>query len=898
MKLKNFLVGVSEFGRKHTTVFGFAFVILGGVFIFGHSAHAEIQSYLGEAISWFFSLVGFIFGMLLTYVVIPTLLQTMQFSNFINSAPVVAGWVVVRDFTNLLFIIVLLVIAFGIIFGVDKYGKIEMIPQLFIVSIAINFSRTIVGFLTDISQVFMATFVNAFADAGAGNFISVFSVDVSKNYSADSGFVNGVDAMTSVVVANIASAVMLVCVTIILGYLAVIMLVRIVTIWILIILAPLAWFCKLIEPWGIHTYSDWWKELRGQLTLGPIMAFFVWLALATASGAGSEFANAPSPSGTRPDANAKFAPTDSATMQAVVKAIIAIAILFKGLEVAQAQGGAGASLLGKAGDMAKKAGKGVGALGAAGAAYTASASLRAGMRMGGKTAEEGGGRIRQGLARYGKATSLSAPLMADVGAGVTGLATSKLLNKAPGGAFIQRKVQAFGGKIADRGESQKEEHKKALEKEALTGTPETKAKTLAFLNDPANKDSLSADQKVQQEALNKSFMEDSKAMTELAKGPNGSTNVKNAMKAVDDAADKISDPVAKRKAQHGASHFTAANLEHLKDKDGNPDTASRVAKINELKAHGHTSAFSEIQTGVLKDAAVQEAVGAEHLTKIMKDPKNSDDAPAIAAVMSTPMAAEVAKGIKDEEQVSSKTLQAFQPAAAMEFTKNLKPDVLAEVMSKKENATALVAQRSAFVALATAPPPVPPAPSATPEEKAKYTADLKARTDSANSIATVKHDSPQTTALNINFHAAEAVSKGGVDKVDTEKTLGYKLGGKAGVPGYGFVSDDAQENFEAVATNARAMATWAKSADMGAVSGEPGEAVALKGGSGIFRILVKEDQTTSGGIATEKKAVINKLLKTIEASAKRGNNNAKSILKDLNEDASLKGSFTIPPTVT
>jgi hypothetical protein len=570
--------------RKHAPVLAFTCVVLYGVLLAGHPAQAsglsssDVGKYLGEAVSIIFTIVaGIAAGLLM--MVIPLLIAASQYGNFINATPVVAGWVVMRDFTNLLFILVLLVIAFGIIFNQEKWGKISMIPQMFIMAIAINFSRTITGFLIDVSQVFMLTFLNAIKDAGAGNLVDLFSVGGSVDLASSDTVAIGavVDGVLKVVVARFASALTLIIALVIIGYLAIFMMYRIVALWILIVISPLVWFTKIIENWGIHAWSDWWSELKKQLITGPIMAFFLWLALATAAGGSADFVNYSDAAGNHLDANQSYAAVDSATMKSMVKAIIAIAILFKGLEIAEkASGGqfSGASgVLKKGGSALSGAAKGA-AIGIAGGAagWAARGALRGGSwAVSGGAAASGRGKFSSGMLELASAPNLRAAAMKKAGTAIAGLSE----NRSIGGRVLRTAIAAgsagvltggtlrnAGASIIDKGSAMTKETEDQLKKAITAGGPEIMAMNMRRLREAGmdksgafNIESLSGSDKESIKALTKAVEDDPKAFGKLSDGEK--MQYLETRSAITNA---IKDRTARDSALHHDEEFTVKNV--------------------------------------------------------------------------------------------------------------------------------------------------------------------------------------------------------------------------------------------------------------------------------------------------------------------------------------------------
>src|SRR3989338_381850 len=203
------------------------------------------------------------------------------------------------------FVVILIIVAFGTIFGSDKFKHLQRVPQILLFAILINFSKTLCGLMIDFGQVIMLTFANALREIAAGNIIELFGLNKFNAFSGSQDpATNGIDHW-DIALASMASVGILAWVLVIMLFEFVILLYRIVMLWILIVISPLAWFVGgtggesgVIKS---NAYSDWWKKFKCLVAIGPIMTFFLWLALAvagagaSAKGFGSEGVDAGNP---------------------------------------------------------------------------------------------------------------------------------------------------------------------------------------------------------------------------------------------------------------------------------------------------------------------------------------------------------------------------------------------------------------------------------------------------------------------------------------------------------------------------------------------------------------------------------------------------------------------------
>ena len=242
-------------------------------------------SFFGQMLT----VVAYAIGQLIILVIGTIVVPILGYNDFGASPVIGLGWSLVRDVVNMFVIIVILYMAFLTIIGNPKANIQQQLPKLLMAVVLLNFSKTITLLIVDIGQVVMMTFVNAIQDIAIGNFVQLFGVNEFFSLSADAG-VNaalngGYDAgvFTATAYATVALMIM---VLVILLILAAAYLYRIIMIWVLVVMSPLAWFMKgagdLFSAGG-GVYQQWWKQLSSVVILGPVLTFFLWLSLAVAS---------------------------------------------------------------------------------------------------------------------------------------------------------------------------------------------------------------------------------------------------------------------------------------------------------------------------------------------------------------------------------------------------------------------------------------------------------------------------------------------------------------------------------------------------------------------------------------------------------------------------------------
>jgi hypothetical protein len=269
--------------------FAILFFVINVSFVFAQNetpSQATLGDNVGGAVAILIGWIANIFFMLTGWILtllIDVLIKISAYNGFINVTTVEVGWVKVRDLCNMFFILILLIIAFATILRIESYPAKKLLPKLLIMAVLINFSKTICGLFIDFSQVIMLTFVNAFKDAGAGNLINLFKIqNVAKIGTATDAALQKTSATGWMTVIGIILGVIVFIVTIVVVLVMIVILImRIIMLWIYVILSPLA-FLLASFPAGQKYSAQWWGDFSKNVIVGPVLAFFLWLALKTA----------------------------------------------------------------------------------------------------------------------------------------------------------------------------------------------------------------------------------------------------------------------------------------------------------------------------------------------------------------------------------------------------------------------------------------------------------------------------------------------------------------------------------------------------------------------------------------------------------------------------------------
>lgn len=264
-------------------------VALFAVFVVIHPVHAGgIESAMDFFTNIMYSVASLMTKLAVTF--IDAAIQIMLYNSFSNNPVVSAGWAIVRDVVNMFFVIVLIIIAFGTIFGHSRFQWQQQVPKLMIFALVINFSKTLCGLMIDFAQVVMLTFANALREVAAGNFLQLLGMTDIWKINPQSPALAGTDtgdnlansfnqfaAAGTAIFMSLAVLGTLIILTVVLLY-------RVIMLWVMIVLSPLAWFIG--GATGIvnsNAYATWWDKFKCLVVVGPVLTFFLWLTLAVAS---------------------------------------------------------------------------------------------------------------------------------------------------------------------------------------------------------------------------------------------------------------------------------------------------------------------------------------------------------------------------------------------------------------------------------------------------------------------------------------------------------------------------------------------------------------------------------------------------------------------------------------
>ena len=231
---------------------------------------------------------------------------------------VVEGWKLIKDICNMFFIFVLLYIAFGTILNLNSVKTKEMIINVVIIGLLINFSLFATQVIIDASNILTRVFYNESAlvvgenglndnvvTSKTGDFgeIRLSEAIVTKigpqkiileatkvgdmktansiNVGDESASKKGVSTWTFILVTVLASAVNIVGLIVFLSV-SLIFIARVIGLWLAMVFAPLAFFSYIVpqmQDMAMVGWKKWWPDTIKMAFLAPVFLFFMYLII-------------------------------------------------------------------------------------------------------------------------------------------------------------------------------------------------------------------------------------------------------------------------------------------------------------------------------------------------------------------------------------------------------------------------------------------------------------------------------------------------------------------------------------------------------------------------------------------------------------------------------------------
>ncbi|MBP9802109.1 hypothetical protein KBC40_00805 [Patescibacteria group bacterium] len=525
-----------------------------------------------------------------------------QWDRFTNMSGVNEGWVALRDMSNMFFIVILLIMSFATILKIDAYGYKQVLKRLILMAILINFSKLIVGLVIDASQLVMLTFVATWKDIAAGNIVTALGLDTIMNMDpAQIKKDTGVNLFVNIILGYLFAGVFMILTCIVVFGFIITLLARIVALWVLIVLSPLAFLANAFP--GTQSYfGQWMSSFTKELIVGPVLAFFLWLSFTiVGGGAGGDSVETvindiPDSQQTPDEKRTSGGFTEATETDNFFKFIVGIAMLLGALKVTQSIGGTASGIGMKMANTAKAGAIGAAAWGAAKVwrGTTGEGGLRAGVQ-----------NVGMGVAQVGLTGVAATGLFR--GAALTG---KNMMTSAKVGRLQRKEAKVAKWSENASSEAKREAYSNSMGRSNKRNLDKMKLESGEFKDD---------DRKETQARYNRAKqVNDTATMTKL-ENTFGFLNTENGIQA-------------SLKAGKGQETYSKMDISHLSQKDDNgvvtvAKKESDDYRRGQMLARGFLELTDKEQAEVKKtmDADSWAAIAAYVATLELKDLKAVDE---------------------------------------------------------------------------------------------------------------------------------------------------------------------------------------------------------------------------------------------------------------------------------
>lgn len=191
------------------------------------------------------------------------------------SPAVAIGWPIARNFANMIVVLGFIVIAVATILRIKEYEAKALLAKLVIAALLVNFSLVICGIVIDVSNITMNFFINGTNTTLWNNFL-----DLNTLRAMIERFVSVFIPNTNIfdIMARYAGGIFYNIMNIVVMLLYIFLfLFRIIVLWILVIVSPLAFVCYVFPITKGMVFDKWWNNFFQWCFVGVFGAFFLFI---------------------------------------------------------------------------------------------------------------------------------------------------------------------------------------------------------------------------------------------------------------------------------------------------------------------------------------------------------------------------------------------------------------------------------------------------------------------------------------------------------------------------------------------------------------------------------------------------------------------------------------------
>jgi len=241
---------------------------LGSLFLKGASFLPMALASLGlQLVLLFASGIFFLASHLLTWAVHNPF--SLSFTNPSSNLVIQIGWTLLRDMTNMLFVLGLAYIGLATAINKSNFNTKKIFGNIILIALLINFTPVICGVVVDVANIISNFFLASVNFNSMPEILNIYQggvIEALKNISSATTLMK----LVALIVYGYAGAFVLLVFTFI-------FFMRPIFIWILVIFSPLAFFAWIFEDTR-KWFQQWWSQFLQWSFVGVPAGFFIYLS--------------------------------------------------------------------------------------------------------------------------------------------------------------------------------------------------------------------------------------------------------------------------------------------------------------------------------------------------------------------------------------------------------------------------------------------------------------------------------------------------------------------------------------------------------------------------------------------------------------------------------------------
>lgn len=234
---------------------------------------SPLLGFLNQLINAIVGLLQELIYLIFYYFIAPIIQAMLNIRTYTDvfAAVIYPGWEVVRNVCNILFIVALIAIGLGTLFRVESYQYKHLLVDLIIAALLVNFSLVIAQAVLGVADTVQSQFLpnNVEVIRSLARDLMAGWKNLTWDFAGTGYFSNTIQPLFALAL-SIGSF-------IVFSALAGFLVVRIVMLWVLLMLSPLAYAMRVLPSTKSYA-AKWWGEFLKYAFFTPIIAFFLNMA--------------------------------------------------------------------------------------------------------------------------------------------------------------------------------------------------------------------------------------------------------------------------------------------------------------------------------------------------------------------------------------------------------------------------------------------------------------------------------------------------------------------------------------------------------------------------------------------------------------------------------------------